>query len=102
MTDNTTLPGTGDTIADDDISGVKYQRVKLITGNDGSNDGDVSSTNAFPTKGLGFSITNTLTVSTSGYSLLDVAGGLITFANAVSAVNKRAVINTLVLNFSAP
>ena len=49
MADNTVLPGTGETYASDDISSVKYQRVKLIHGNDGSNDGDVSTTNPFPT-----------------------------------------------------
>ena len=32
MADNTTLPGTGDVIADEDISGIKYQRVKLAVG----------------------------------------------------------------------
>jgi hypothetical protein len=35
MADNTTLPGTGDVIASDDIGGVKYQRVKLTHGEDG-------------------------------------------------------------------
>jgi hypothetical protein len=35
MSDNTTLPGTGDVIASDDIGGVKYQRVKLTHGGDG-------------------------------------------------------------------
>lgn len=30
MPDNTTLPGTGETIATEDIGGVEYQRVKLI------------------------------------------------------------------------
>lgn len=50
MADNTTMnPGTGgDTVAADDIAGVKYQRVKLIHGADGVNDGDVSSANGFP------------------------------------------------------
>ena len=32
MADNTTLPGTGDVIASDDVAGVKYQRVKLVNG----------------------------------------------------------------------
>jgi hypothetical protein len=32
MADNTTLPGTGDVIATDDVSGVKFQRVKLVDG----------------------------------------------------------------------
>lgn len=50
MADNTTLnPGTlGDVIATDDISGVKFQRVKLVHGADGVNAGDVSSTNGLP------------------------------------------------------
>lgn len=39
----------GDKIAADDISGVKYVRVKPITGADGVNDGDVESTNPMPT-----------------------------------------------------
>lgn len=36
MADNTILPGTGDIVADEDIGGVKYQRVKLIDGALGS------------------------------------------------------------------
>lgn len=65
MADNTTLPGTGDVYGADDISGVKYQRVKLIHGIDGVNDGDVSSVNALPviSKG-GFVSTNNSTIAT--------------------------------------
>lgn len=51
MSDNTRLPiGTedGDTYASDDIAGTKFQRVKLVLGADGTNDGDVSSTNKLP------------------------------------------------------
>jgi len=50
MADNTTLnPGTlGDVIASDDISGVKFQRVKLVHGADGVNAGDVSDINGLP------------------------------------------------------
>lgn len=36
MADNTTLPGTGEVYAADDIGGVKHQRVKLSLGTDGS------------------------------------------------------------------
>lgn len=44
MADNTilNLGSGGDTIATDEIGGVKYQRVKLIQGADGVNDGDIS------------------------------------------------------------
>lgn len=50
MADNTLLnAGTGgDTIASDDISGIKFQRMKLIHGADGVNDGDVSKANPLP------------------------------------------------------
>lgn len=49
MADNTqVVNGSGDTIATDDISGVKYQRMKLIHGADGVNAGDVSTANPFP------------------------------------------------------
>lgn len=36
MADDVTLPGTGDTVAADDIGGVKHQRTKLSLGADGS------------------------------------------------------------------
>lgn len=54
MADNTTInPGAGgDSVATDDISGVKYQRVKLIHGADGFNDGDVSTVNGLPVQVL--------------------------------------------------
>lgn len=51
MADNTTLPipsTSGDVIATDDIGGVKFQRVKMTLGADGTNDGDVSSANPLP------------------------------------------------------
>jgi hypothetical protein len=60
MSDNTRLPvGTadGDTYASDDISGVKYQRVKLIVGADGTNDGDVATANPLPVSDAGGSLT---------------------------------------------
>ena len=55
MADNTELPSGsgGDTIATDDISGVKYPRSKLTLGADGVNDGDVSGSNPMPIKGTG-------------------------------------------------
>ena len=49
MADNVTItPGTGADIGADEISGVKYQRVKLIHGADGTNDGDVATANPLP------------------------------------------------------
>jgi hypothetical protein len=50
MSDNTQLgPGVGgDILGTDDIGGVKYQRMKLIHGDDGVNAGDVSTGNPLP------------------------------------------------------
>lgn len=51
MADNTTItPGSGATIAADDISSVLYQRGKITLGADGVNDGDVSDSNPMPVK----------------------------------------------------
>lgn len=53
MADNVTLNQmtAGDTVGADDIGGVKFQRIKLIKGADGVNDGDVSSTSPLPVTG---------------------------------------------------
>jgi len=58
MADNViTNPGIGGAvIATDDIAGVQYQRVKIVLGDNGINDGDISSTNPIPVIGP---ITNT-------------------------------------------
>ena len=55
MADNTALNSMtgGDTIGADEVSGVKYQRVKLIEGADGANDGDISSANPLPVEQTG-------------------------------------------------
>lgn len=48
--DNSTFnPGSGgNTFADDEIAGVRFPRIKLIHGVDGTNDGDIANTNPFP------------------------------------------------------
>lgn len=52
MADNVSItPGSGDTVAADDIGGAKYQRVKMVIGADGVNDGDISSANPMPVTG---------------------------------------------------
>lgn len=68
MADNTTLnTGTGgDVIASDDISSVKYQRVKMIHGADGTNDGDVSRSNPLPVTEAFSTRSDTFTVSGNG------------------------------------
>jgi hypothetical protein len=67
MADNTTInAGTGgDTIASDDIGGVKHQRVKVEFGADGSAS-DVSTSNGLPIQGIQDSrSTGTITTSSS-------------------------------------
>lgn len=61
MADNATLPATGSVIAADDIGGTLYQRIKLVHGGDGSNSGDVSSTNPLPMGGAGFDVVASIT-----------------------------------------
>ena len=41
------------TSAADEIAGVKYQRIKLVLGDDGVNDGDLSTNNPLPVSGDG-------------------------------------------------
>jgi hypothetical protein len=55
MADDVILnPGAGgDTIGADSISGIKYQRIKLIHGADGTNAGDVAAANPLPVVGTG-------------------------------------------------
>lgn len=54
MADNVAItPGSGATAAADDIGGVLYQRVKLVQGADGTNDGDVAASNPLPTQESG-------------------------------------------------
>lgn len=63
MSDNTSQSGN-DTIATDDIGGIKYQRVKVTFGTDGSAT-DVSTSNALPVSDAGA----TLSVDDGGSSL---------------------------------
>lgn len=114
MADNTLLNvGTGgDTIASDDIGGIKFQRVKLIYGADGSNSGDVSSANPLPVSTLGFPksistdvVLPTSTIYTAGDALSDstsapTSGGF-TFSNVGRQSGGSAIITDLVVATSA-
>ena len=85
MADNTTLDAGsgGDVIATDDIGGVKFQRVKLVEGADGVNDGDVSSANPLPVQiGDG---TDNAGVTASGDLQVDVQASVLPTGAATSA-----------------
>lgn len=75
MADNTTLNSGsgGDTIASDDIGGVKHQRVKIEYGTDGAAT-DVSDTNPLPVDDAGGS----LTVDNGGTFVTQVDGDALT------------------------
>lgn len=46
-------PGSGAVIAADDVGGALLQRIKMVVGDDGVNDGDVSLANPMPVQGVG-------------------------------------------------
>jgi len=55
-------PGVGAPIATDEIGGVHHQRIKLVAGIDGVNDGDIAKTNPLPTR-MGVSLTRDFTMA---------------------------------------
>jgi hypothetical protein len=105
MADNISITaGAGTTVATDDVSGVHFQRVKLVDGTldssvaiagDATNGLDVDVTRTVGSDGN--SITVTLTVTNGAYSIGDVVGGLITFAAAVRGNGGKAVVNSVKL-----
>lgn len=93
MADNTllNLGSGGDTIASDDIGGVKYQRVKLIHGADGSNAGDVQLTAGLPIVGSNATrVTGAWTSATAGNTtiVLPVTG----FSSVVITMSTTSTI----------
>ncbi len=95
MADNIDVtPGSGKTIAADDIGGVLHQRVKLAIGDDGSNDGDVSAANPMPVDGSGVTqpVSGTITAN-AGTNLNTSALALETGGNLAGATTSLAVID---------
>lgn len=101
MVDNIAITaGAGTTIATDDVSGVHYQRVKLV-------DGTLEGTAAIPgdatdglrvnTRGGGIVIAQTPTITAGAYSAGDAVGGKLTFANAARVSGGKGVINSITL-----
>lgn len=79
MADNVTLNvgSGGDVIAADEISSAKYQRVKIVEGADGVNDGDISASNPLPVSTLGFPKTIKVDVTRPGDTTPYTAGDCI-------------------------
>ena len=69
-------PGTGATVAADEIGGVLHQRIKLTLGADGVSDGDVSSSNPLPVSVGGvIDISGTITDGTPSAGQMLLVGG---------------------------
>ena len=97
MADNVAItPGSGATVAADDIGSVLYQRVKVVHGADGSAT-DVSSASPLPTRRAWTTLVAAPTVTAGIYSANDVVGGLLTFASAVRDTGGHGRIHTIVL-----
>lgn len=115
MADNTVLnPGSGgDTYGADDIGGVKFQRVKLIHGPDGTNSGDVEILNPLPVKALGVIVTRKTSIirpsDTTAYAVADAwadstsapTSGGFTISNAARASGGSGTILDMVVSSSA-
>lgn len=95
MADNVQItPGTGTSVATDDVAGVQYQRVKVCFGPDGSA-ADTSSTNPMPVTISGTLTTNANITNVS----IPVTG---TFWQATQPVSIAATVNTNITNASIP
>jgi hypothetical protein len=103
MTDNVAYtPGSGATIAADDVSGVLYQRIKPAFGDDGSAT-DVSLTNPMPTQVYGemleaieaFRMSMQALTRTIGQTMPDTAGRMRIAIDAISASLTLATITTV-------
>lgn len=104
MADNSTLPATGDVVAADEISGVKFQRMKLVHGDDGVNAGDVSLTNPYPitlTQGEVVEALEAMRMAVQslnraiGQSMPDVSGRLRVVVDAITGALTLATITTV-------
>lgn len=85
MADNLQVTqGTGTTVAADEIGGVLHQRIKLVLGADGVNDGDVSSSNPIPTS-------NSLETSATGI-ITSVATAVTSFSILAANANRKGFI----------
>ena len=92
------LGSGGNTLATDTIAGVEFQRVKLVEGNDGVNDGDVSSSNPLPVELPG---TSAVDVTDEAARLLGIIFGNKTHNSAAPTTDHLAAL-TAVANAVAP
>lgn len=107
MADNTLLNSGsgGDTLATDDIGGIKYPRSKIVIGADGSNDGDVSSANPLPVSLAtvpSHAVTNAGTFAVQAaqsgtWNVTNVSGTVSLPTGAATSANQSTIITSLQL-----
>lgn len=97
------INGVGDTIATDDIGGVKFQRVKMTLGADGVNDSDVSSANPMPvtasSQNAVSTVNSTSTLLNAGATFTGIAEDASRFGSVVVAV-KTDQVGSFAVQFS--
>lgn len=102
LADNITVSqGSGKTMATDDVAGVNYQRMKLVIGEDGSVEGDLSSTRRMPietkrTDGVQGTSGSDITTTTAGELLAAGTGGARYYIETLIVSNSHATQGTVV------
>jgi hypothetical protein len=102
-------PGSGATIAADDIGGNLHQRVKVVVGDDGVSDGDVSLSNPMPIQGVGELVEQLAAIrvllqslsrtvgqampDASGRLLVNVVTGTVTVTGNLSTITSLATLS---------
>jgi hypothetical protein len=76
-------PGVGAPIATDEIGGVHHQRVKLVAGIDGVNDGDIAKTNPLPTR-TGIALAR-------DFSVAQISVGSVGFNQVIAADGAKSI-----------
>ncbi len=92
--------GRGNLIAADEVNGVFYPRTKIVTGADGVNGGDLSSSNGLPVNTRTFTtvISSTPTINAGAYSSGQLVGGKITLANAARSGVLSGLISSVLVS----
>lgn len=97
MADNIAITaGSGTSMGADDISSVKYPRVKLIHGADGVNDGDVSTANGLPISIVSITapVTSPIgTVGTIAHDAADSGNPIKVGAKAIAALSGATLVS---------
>ena len=100
-------PGVGATVAADEITGVLYQRIKVVVGSDGTNLGDVGPTNPIPVTGtIAIPAGLSVTVVSGTFSVKDIIPVTTAASVSVSGVpvwmnpTQPVVVNTITAGFS--